>query len=162
MGLNADRSVAVAGVHPRRAVLLGSAVTMAGHVCLALPGHVAVWPGLALIVVGTGLLKTSITSMVGFLYARGDHDRRAAGADGRLLPGAAHRPAHRARTPQPPALHRRATSCGRGPADHRGPARDQGRPVAALDDRRAAARRDPGGPLKDGAAPFGTAPGGLA
>ncbi|MER7176927.1 peptide MFS transporter [Streptomyces mesophilus] len=63
----------------RRAVFLGGVVIMAGHTCLAVPGNHGVWPGLLLIAAGTGLLKTNITSMVGFLYAEGDTDRRAAG-----------------------------------------------------------------------------------
>lgn len=52
---------------------------MAGHTCMAVPGNAGIWPGLLLITLGTGLLKTNITAMVGFLYAKGDTDRRAAG-----------------------------------------------------------------------------------
>ncbi|WP_327350495.1 peptide MFS transporter [Streptomyces sp. NBC_01304] len=99
MDLATDSSVAVAGVYlammgllalpggwvadrflgARRAVFLGGLVIMTGHICLAIPGNYGVWPGLLLIAVGTGLLKTNITSMVGFLYARDDTHRRAAG-----------------------------------------------------------------------------------
>ncbi|MFC7303481.1 peptide MFS transporter [Streptomyces monticola] len=63
----------------RRAVLWGGLVIMAGHIAMAIPGHGGVWPGLCLIVVGTGLLKPNISAMVGRLYAADDDQRRDAG-----------------------------------------------------------------------------------
>lgn len=63
----------------RRAVLWGGLVIMAGHLSLAVPGRAFVWPGLALIAIGTGLLKANISTMVGRLYARDDDQRRDAG-----------------------------------------------------------------------------------
>lgn len=60
----------------RRCVLVGGLIIMTGHVCLAVPAGAAfVYAGLALIVVGTGLLKPNISTLVGHLY-RGDEDAR--------------------------------------------------------------------------------------
>lgn len=66
----------------RRAVILGGTIIAAGHCTIAL---VAVFTrtelffaGLALITLGTGLLKPSISAMVGELYGEGD-ERRDAG-----------------------------------------------------------------------------------
>ncbi|MFG2616145.1 peptide MFS transporter [Streptomyces sp. NPDC048507] len=63
----------------RRAVLWGGVVIMAGHVLMAVPGPAFVWPGLVLIVIGTGLLKPNISALVGRLYAADDDQRRDAG-----------------------------------------------------------------------------------
>ncbi|MET9851656.1 peptide MFS transporter [Streptomyces sp. NPDC006450] len=63
----------------RRAVLWGGVVIMAGHVLMAVPDPVFVWPGLILIVIGTGLLKPNISALVGRLYAADDDQRRDAG-----------------------------------------------------------------------------------
>ncbi|MGW6707071.1 peptide MFS transporter [Streptomyces sp. NPDC054956] len=63
----------------RRAVLWGGVVIMAGHVLMAVPNPVFVWPGLVLIVIGTGLLKPNISALVGRLYAPEDDQRRDAG-----------------------------------------------------------------------------------
>ncbi|MFI5860444.1 peptide MFS transporter [Streptomyces sp. NPDC051546] len=63
----------------RRAVLWGGVVIMAGHVLMAVPNPVFVWPGLVLIVIGTGLLKPNISALVGRLYAADDDQRRDAG-----------------------------------------------------------------------------------
>ncbi|MFD3759643.1 peptide MFS transporter [Streptomyces sp. NPDC058622] len=60
----------------RRAVLWGGAVIMAGHALMAVPGPAFVWPGLVLIVIGTGLLKPNISALVGRLYAAADDDQR--------------------------------------------------------------------------------------
>ncbi len=65
---------------PRRAVLYGGVVIMAGHVALAVPGRAAfVYLGLTLIIVGTGLLKPNIATLVGHLYADDEDARRDAG-----------------------------------------------------------------------------------
>ncbi|MER7760439.1 peptide MFS transporter [Streptomyces sp. NPDC097619] len=63
----------------RRAVLWGGLIITAGHVLLAVPGRGFVWPGLFLIVLGTGLLKPNISALVGRLYAADDDQRRDAG-----------------------------------------------------------------------------------
>jgi POT family proton-dependent oligopeptide transporter len=62
----------------RRAVLWGGVIIAMGHFTLVIPGELAFYAGLALIVVGTGLLKPNISTMVGALYD--EHDvRRDAG-----------------------------------------------------------------------------------
>jgi proton-dependent oligopeptide transporter, POT family len=62
---------------PRRAVLVGGTLILAGHVCLAFHGAGFFAAGLALVVAGTGLLKPNMTAMVGQLYAPGDPRRDA-------------------------------------------------------------------------------------
>ncbi|MBC6467663.1 peptide MFS transporter [Actinomadura alba] len=60
----------------RRCVLLGGVIIMLGHISLAVPaGAGFAFAGLALIVVGTGLLKPNVTAIVGHLY-KGDEDAR--------------------------------------------------------------------------------------
>lgn len=61
----------------RRAVLIGGAVITTGHFTLAMPGTATFYAGLTLVAAGTGLLKPSISSLVGGLYAPGDHRRDA-------------------------------------------------------------------------------------
>jgi len=63
----------------RRSVLWGGVVIMMGHISLAIPGDAFVWIGLVLIVIGTGLLKPNISTMVGFLYRGENEARRDAG-----------------------------------------------------------------------------------
>ncbi|WP_233571666.1 peptide MFS transporter [Cellulomonas triticagri] len=62
----------------RRATLYGGVVIAAGHVALALPAATASYVGIALVALGTGLLKPNVSSMVGELYARGDERRDSA------------------------------------------------------------------------------------
>ncbi|WPL23237.1 oligopeptide:H+ symporter [Thiorhodovibrio frisius] len=62
----------------RRTTLYGGMVIMAGHLCMAVPGIPAFsWSGLALIALGSGLLKPNISTMVGALYAPSDPRRDA-------------------------------------------------------------------------------------
>lgn len=61
----------------RLAVLLGGIIIAAGHFSMAVPGEATFYLGLALIVIGTGLLKPNISAMVGQLYAPGDARRDA-------------------------------------------------------------------------------------
>jgi POT family proton-dependent oligopeptide transporter len=61
----------------RRAVLYGGIVIAFGHFLMALPRIEGFYAGLAFIVVGTGLLKPNISSMVGELYTRDDVRRDA-------------------------------------------------------------------------------------
>lgn len=64
---------------PARMVFWGGVVITAGHVALALlPGLMGLGLGLGLIVLGTGALKTNITSIVGFVL-EDDRDRRDSG-----------------------------------------------------------------------------------
>ena len=72
-GWLADRVVGA-----RRAVLLGGVIIAAGHVSLALPAAALSYLGIALVALGTGLLKPNVSSMVGELYARGDERRDSA------------------------------------------------------------------------------------
>jgi POT family proton-dependent oligopeptide transporter len=62
----------------QRAVFVGGVIIMAGHICLAIPSISTFYLGLTLIAVGTGLLKSNISVLVGHLY-RPDDVRRDAG-----------------------------------------------------------------------------------
>jgi len=101
MGLSATTAIGIFGVYsatiylltvpggwiadrmlgPYRAVLIGGCVIAAGHYVLAIPVEGALWPGMALIAVGTGLLKPNISAMVGELYDQDpdEGERRDAG-----------------------------------------------------------------------------------
>jgi POT family proton-dependent oligopeptide transporter len=61
----------------RRSVLVGAVVIAAGHFTLALVGTGTFYAGLLLIVLGTGLLKPNVSTMVGALYAPADVRRDA-------------------------------------------------------------------------------------
>ena len=60
---------------PRRAVLFGGIVIAAGHFVMAVPIEALFWTGLLVIAIGTGLLKPSVSAMVGGLYAPDDTRR---------------------------------------------------------------------------------------
>ena len=59
----------------QRTILLGAAVMAAGLFTLMLPERTMLLLGLALVIVGDGLFKPNISSMVGQLYARDDERR---------------------------------------------------------------------------------------
>jgi POT family proton-dependent oligopeptide transporter len=59
----------------QRAVLIGGALIMFGHVSLALPIDEGFFVGLGLVVLGTGLLKPNISAIVGRLYGQTDARR---------------------------------------------------------------------------------------
>jgi POT family proton-dependent oligopeptide transporter len=61
----------------RRAVLIGGSVIAIGHFITAIPAVASVYGGLLVIVIGTGLLKPNMSTMVGGLYSRGDPRRDA-------------------------------------------------------------------------------------
>jgi POT family proton-dependent oligopeptide transporter len=61
----------------RRAVLWGGIVIAFGHFSMAIPKIETFYLGLMLIVIGTGLLKPNISTMVGALYTAEDHRRDA-------------------------------------------------------------------------------------
>jgi len=63
----------------RRAVVIGGVILACGHFALALPGIEFFYGGLVLIALGTGLLKTNCTSIVGLLYDKNDTGRRDSG-----------------------------------------------------------------------------------
>jgi POT family proton-dependent oligopeptide transporter len=62
----------------RRATLYGGVLIMLGHISLAIPSLTSFYTGLGLVVLGTGLLKPNISTMVGELYTPED-ERRDAG-----------------------------------------------------------------------------------
>ncbi len=61
----------------RHAVLIGGIIIAAGHFSLAIEGLTTFYLGLVLIVIGTGLLKPNISTMVGELYPEGGARRDA-------------------------------------------------------------------------------------
>jgi len=62
----------------RRAVLYGGILIAAGQFCLVAPSVMTFYLGLVLLVMGTGLLKPNVSTIVGQLYAPGDGRRDAA------------------------------------------------------------------------------------
>lgn len=56
----------------QRSVFVGGVVIMAGHLSLAIPAAVMSWVGIALVALGTGLLKPNVSTMVGHLYGERD------------------------------------------------------------------------------------------
>ncbi|HUF34874.1 MAG TPA: peptide MFS transporter [Gemmatimonadales bacterium] len=61
----------------RRATLYGGVLIMLGHISLAFPSLSTFYAGLGLVVLGTGLLKPNISTMVGGLYTPEDVRRDA-------------------------------------------------------------------------------------
>jgi POT family proton-dependent oligopeptide transporter len=62
----------------RRAVLYGGILIIAGEFALMSPGVGGFYVGLALLMFGTGMLKPNVSTIVGQLYAPGDHRRDSA------------------------------------------------------------------------------------
>ena len=60
-----------------RAVLIGGIIIALGHFCMAVPGLPFFYSGLGLIILGTGLLKPNVSTIVGTLYAKDDIRRDA-------------------------------------------------------------------------------------
>lgn len=63
----------------RRSIFYGGCLIATGHFCLALPYTESFFIGLLFIILGTGLLKPNISSMVGELYPADEPARRDAG-----------------------------------------------------------------------------------
>jgi POT family proton-dependent oligopeptide transporter len=61
----------------RRAVFIGGVVIMCGHIVLAIPSVNTFYVGLGLVIVGTGLLKPNISTIVGQIYSPEDSRRDA-------------------------------------------------------------------------------------
>ena len=61
----------------RRAVLYGGILIACGQFCLMGPGVATFYLGLVVLVLGTGLLKPNVSTIVGQLYGPGDHRRDA-------------------------------------------------------------------------------------
>ncbi len=66
-GLLADRIL-----QPRRAIILGALLMATGEFLMVVHSLPAFYTGLSIIAIGTGLLKPSISTMVGSLYKPGD------------------------------------------------------------------------------------------
>ncbi|MFF1459983.1 peptide MFS transporter [Streptomyces sp. NPDC058330] len=64
---------------PRKTVAIAAMTIMAGHLVLALPGQPTFFVGLALVALGSGLLKANISTMVGHLYDGPNDPRRDGG-----------------------------------------------------------------------------------
>jgi POT family proton-dependent oligopeptide transporter len=62
----------------RRAVFIGGVIIAAGHFSMAFPSIGSFYLGLCLIIIGTGLLKPNVSTIVGTLYTRDDPRRDAA------------------------------------------------------------------------------------
>jgi len=62
----------------RRAVFIGGVIIACGHFSMAFPSLATFYLGLGLIIIGTGLLKPNVSTIVGTLYTR-DDPRRDAG-----------------------------------------------------------------------------------
>jgi proton-dependent oligopeptide transporter, POT family len=71
-GIVADRMIG-----QYRSVLYGGILIMLGHLSLVFQAIPFFYAGLALIVIGTGLLKPSVSTLVGSLYPQGDPRRDA-------------------------------------------------------------------------------------
>src|SRR5437773_8805922 len=69
--------VADIGLGQYRSVLIGGIIIAAGHFTLAFKALPFFYSGLALIVIGTGLLKPNVSTLVGSLYESGDKRRDA-------------------------------------------------------------------------------------
>ena len=63
----------------RKAIWYGGIIIAAGHFSMAIPSNVSFFIGLMLIVIGTGLLKPNISTIVGGLYPENEPARRDAG-----------------------------------------------------------------------------------
>lgn len=61
----------------RKAVFVGGSIIAAGHFSMAIPYDFTFFMGLVLIVLGTGLLKPNVSTMVGDLYPQGGARRDA-------------------------------------------------------------------------------------
>ena len=61
----------------RKAVLYGGILISAGNFCLASPSLTAFYSGLALLMLGTGMLKPNVSTIVGQLYSPQDKRRDA-------------------------------------------------------------------------------------
>jgi POT family proton-dependent oligopeptide transporter len=59
----------------RRAVLVGGVFIAIGEFCLVAPSQASFYSGLALLMMGTGLLKGNVSTIVGQLYPKGDPRR---------------------------------------------------------------------------------------
>src|SRR5262245_3905353 len=59
----------------RRAVLIGGVLISIGEFCLVVPSEVSFYAGLAFLMLGTGMLKGNVSTIVGQIYPKGDPRR---------------------------------------------------------------------------------------
>jgi proton-dependent oligopeptide transporter, POT family len=59
----------------RRAVLIGGLFIAAGEFCLVVPSETSFYIGLVLLMMGTGMLKGNVSTIVGQIYSKGDPRR---------------------------------------------------------------------------------------
>lgn len=64
---------------PRKTVAVAGSIVVCGHLCLAIPGEGPFFLGLALVALGSGLLKANVSTMVGDLYQGPEDPRRDGG-----------------------------------------------------------------------------------
>ncbi|MEU6736587.1 peptide MFS transporter [Streptomyces physcomitrii] len=64
---------------PRKTVVISASIVVLGHLTLAIPGEGAFFGGLALVAIGSGLLKANVSTMVGHLYDGPEDPRRDGG-----------------------------------------------------------------------------------
>ncbi|MEU7181452.1 peptide MFS transporter [Streptomyces celluloflavus] len=64
---------------PRKTVAIAASIIMLGHLTLAVPGQAMFFVGLVLVALGSGLLKSNISTMVGHLYDGPADPRRDGG-----------------------------------------------------------------------------------
>jgi POT family proton-dependent oligopeptide transporter len=72
-GYLADRFIGTS-----RAMIIGGAIIAAGHFSMAVPTMPSFFLGLSLIIIGTGLFKSNVSTMVGQLFEQGDSRRDGA------------------------------------------------------------------------------------
>ena len=97
LGLDASRAYAIYGLYTasvymaslpggwiadrilgqQRSVLIGGMLIAAGYLTLAIPSNTAFFLGLVIVVLGTGLLKPNISTIVGQIYSPGDPRRES-------------------------------------------------------------------------------------
>ncbi len=97
MGMSQDKATAIYGLYTfgvyvlalpggwiadrvfgqRQSVLYGGIIIALGHYSMAIPSEITFFLGMALIVIGTGLLKPNVSSVVGDLYPEGGARRDA-------------------------------------------------------------------------------------
>jgi len=72
-GLIADKLIGY-----RKAVILGALIMTIGHACMALESSVTFYMGLGCLIIGNGLFKPNISSIVGQLYTKNPEKKDAA------------------------------------------------------------------------------------
>ncbi|MSP53085.1 MAG: MFS transporter [Gammaproteobacteria bacterium] len=61
----------------QRSILIGGSILTLGYLSLAMPHEILFYAGLSLLILGQGLFKPNISSIVGTLYAKNDPKRES-------------------------------------------------------------------------------------